>query len=182
MKKTRNPPIAYTLAPGQSPEQYKALETKWYSKIRAKGFSDIEWLDKRGFPSRFSRDYSLTRLRQVYNEPTLEYFRRASIFLHDFTWGNKDLRGLSPTMGRYIWAHYCAGYTLREITKVLNGTKTSLIKGPIPSVRTVGGTKQRPPTLFWVHYTLKHKLFPTFLEWCEGPGAENIGTDWDMGD
>lgn len=180
MKKTRNQPIAYTLAPDQSLAQYKALETKWYSKIRAKGFSDIEWLDKRGFPSRFSRDYSLTRLRQVYDESTLEHFRRASIFLHDYSWAAGSLGDMNPILGRFIWAHYCAGYTLRETVRALNGTGPSIIQGPRPLKRTVNGRKKRPPTLFWVHLKLTTVLIPTFIKWCEGPGAESIGTDWDL--
>lgn len=173
----KNQPKAYILEPGQSLKQYKALENKWYSKIRAKSFQDIEFLDARGFSSPFTRDYSLARLRQEYNPASEEYFRRARIFLHEFVWDAKALQGLNSNMARFIWAHYAEGFTLRDIVKALNGTGESLVKGRRPSKRTEKGAAQRPPTLFWVHLKLTNVLLPAFDAWCKA-NPDKLGVDW----
>ena len=171
---------AYVLAPGQTLKQYKALESKWYKKIQADDFQDIEHLDYRGYSSRFSRDYGLTKLRYAFNEPQLEFYRRAGIFLNDFKWLASSLRGLNPSMCKFIWVHHAAGWSLREIVKALDGRDKPLIKGPLPRKRLANGPKCRPPSLFWVHMALHKALLPAFEAWCKGEGASNIGVDWDF--
>lgn len=179
LKSRKNLPKAYILAPGQSLKQYKRLEQEWYGKIRAKDFQDIEFLDARGFSSPFTRDYSLTRLRQEYDEASLEHFRRASIFLHEFAWQAKDLQGLNSNMARFIWAHYAEGFTLRDIVKALNGTGESLIKGRKPRIRTEKGAPQQAPSLFWVHFKVKNVLMPAFEAWCAA-NPDKLEVEWDL--
>lgn len=179
LKSRKNLPKAYILAPGQSLKQYKALEQKWYGKIRANDFQDIEFLDARGFSSPFTRDYSLARLREEYNPAAEEYFRRTSIFLHEFQWVKGNIKDLNPHMARFIWAHYAAGFTLREIVKALNGTGETLIKGRRPTKRFINSVAAKPPSLFWVHLKLTTVLIPTFEAWVK-TNPDKLEVEWDV--
>ncbi len=169
----------FILQPGQSKEQYNALKAKWDAKLRANGFRDIETVNEAGQTSFYLQDSTLNRIAASYSPETEEYYRRAGLFLHHYDWTLIADR-INPPMGRFIWAHFAHGYSLRE-TAAQFIPRRSLIGKPgntkrkpkqslnlkfVPTIRRLNGPKQGPPSVFWLHGALTNVLKPAFNDWC----------------
>jgi hypothetical protein len=102
-----------------SSKQFKALQDKWYKKLKDSGFEDIEqdehYLKRSStnfLSSNFNYDSSHT-VQDIVNKIELktEYFRLARHFLNDHKFKNKNQK--------YIWAQHSEGVSHRTITEDL---------------------------------------------------------------
>jgi hypothetical protein len=180
MSKSSTKHFNIVLEPNQSAADYRKLKKKWDEKLASSGFKDIEYVDSQGHASRYSRDYCLYRLGENFSEDKLEYYRRAGIFLQEFNF--KTLRSqVNPRLAKFIWAHYAAGYTMRDIEKVLKLKQPSLLKGRVPRKRTVKGPQMPPASLFFIFKTINRVLYPAFQSWCEKEKHGLLASDFHFG-
>jgi hypothetical protein len=164
MSRNATKPHNFILEPDQSRAEYNRLRKQWDAKLEQTGFKDIEQMDSHGHVSCYSRDYSLARLGNNYSEDKAEYYRRAGIFLQEYNF-NLLRKQVNPIMARFIWAHYAAGYTMRDIESVLKRRSKALLPGPLPRKRTIKGPQMAPASLFFIFKTINKVLYPAFQAW-----------------
>lgn len=91
-------------------KKFKALEKKWYSKLKNDGFSDIERNDKRNL-----KTDPLENIFHFYDEAAFErkeeYYRLAGQFLHEHKF--------KSAADRLVWDLHSQGMSIRNIIKRL---------------------------------------------------------------
>jgi len=83
------------------------LRREWYGKLKAAGFEDIETGDEHN--GLLKTDKRFQEGHESADEAQAEYYRLASVFLHEHRWQlSRDQR---------IWAAHAEGVPMREIAK-----------------------------------------------------------------
>lgn len=96
--------------------EFKALQRKWYEKIKKKGFQDIEEEKKVGY-------YQTTGFRHGSLDPDRmearrEYFTRAGQFLHSRKWDSRD--------EKRIWELHAKGDSIRAIASAIGHSRSDV--------------------------------------------------------
>lgn len=98
------------------PKQYRTksfqdLQAKWYKKLEAEGFEELEWSQPGGQNSHFLKK-PLSRIANTYNESTVEHYRRCGIHFNGVNWRGRLL-------DKYIFQCYTEGVSYRGIIKLI---------------------------------------------------------------
>jgi hypothetical protein len=94
---------------------YKQLKKKWYSKLAASGFKDIE--DENGMLKEWSSSKKGSSSK-LYKESKAEYYRLASQYLWD--------KQFSCLEDKIIWSYHCSGMSLVDVAKTVRKSKGSV--------------------------------------------------------
>lgn len=98
-------------------KELKALQIKWYDKLKKSGFTDIEAHDENpGKPDGNLKDWH-SQMFQSSNTPVLfqqreRYYQLAGQFLHEWTF--------SDAKEKVVWQCHSNGMSTREISRQLN--------------------------------------------------------------
>lgn len=104
----------------------KQLQLKWYGKIKAKGFKDIEdnegrlksWSGYKLSDNRTNPSVNNNYSSKLWKESQAEYYRLAGHFLHDMEF--------KSVTHRKVWELHASGLTMREIGKLLKIPKSTV--------------------------------------------------------
>lgn len=101
-------------------KEFKALQTKWYEKLKKKGFEDIETDEDnlKVWHSFFFTDRRENRYTKGSWDSKEEYYRLAGQFLHEHEF--------IDATDRFIWEHHAAGKNNREILDLLKSRRTKV--------------------------------------------------------
>lgn len=125
-------------------KEFIELQNKWYDKLTATGFSDLEWLDKNtglGQNSPFLRG-STTKFKHL---DTSELKKRAEYFTAALDFSRQH--NFKTLLHKYTWELYCEGVSYRKM---------------IPMFRRRGF--KFVPSIFWISTEL-NKLKKHFQLW-----------------
>ncbi len=105
-------------------KEFKALQKKWYGKLKAEEFNDIEQADgnlKTWASSAFSHNFNETLF-----EAKETYYRLARQFLHSHPFQDKK--------EHLIWSLHSEGVSVRNIVKALKTKRFKAHKDGVHSV------------------------------------------------
>lgn len=89
----------------------KALQTKWYSKLKSEGFKDIE--DKnQEYLKEWHSSYFDIRYDPLSFDHTTEYYRRCGHFLFEHKFKTEK--------EKTIWQYHAQGKSISEVAKLMS--------------------------------------------------------------
>lgn len=100
-------------------QDLKRLKDKWYKKLEATGFEDIEDVNSpREMLKRWDSTWFFNNCDELQFKTRHRYFIMATHFLnsHDF----------ESRFERRIWSLHCEGFSCREIASVVDSSKTTV--------------------------------------------------------
>ena len=89
---------------------FKALQDKWYKKLKKSGFDDIECSKPDRQDSRFLKFHS-GLVNITYKPEIEEYFRKCRIHLENFKWGKR-------AVDKQLFTWYAEGVSYRSMMKL----------------------------------------------------------------
>lgn len=93
-------------------KQFKALQNKWYRKLKKEGFEDVEDTNS---PNEFLKKWHTYDFKTKYQkgnaESITDYYRLASQFLHDYSF--------ETGTEKKVWELHAGGHSIRKIEKLL---------------------------------------------------------------
>jgi hypothetical protein len=165
----------FILEPGQTLSEFVKLKKQWDSKLKASGFSDIEFVTRDGQASPFFNGYSSQTLANQYDWSKEEYYRRAGLFLHHANW--KELYpSIERHINKYIWTLWCDGKSFSELSQILEARRKRLEKKRFNANKLYKTKKKRKVRLqkarhlpdstsvFWIHTRFK-QIEAEFFKW-----------------
>lgn len=107
----------------KKPSNFKELQKLWYSKLKQKGFEDIERNEYhlKDPSSKFARTTgrSESSLTSIARDAKRDYYLMATDFLNTHTFETK--------LDENIWAYHTEGISCRDIAKLLNKVRKKKI-------------------------------------------------------
>lgn len=145
--------------------EFAKLQKHWYTKLKAEGFKDLEWVDSKtgfGHDAPFRGSKSLSYLRSKYSPGTEEHYRRCRVFLAHYKFTRKE-RQL-----KYIMNWHTEGLSLRDMLVEMEHQSQSWDNPPFKKVYSV----------YWVHCRLQEILdFVDFWHYLDEHGLDNPAND-----
>lgn len=150
-----------TRQPTAQEAEFAKLQQHWYSKLKAEGFKDLEWVDNKtgfGHDAPFMGSKSISYLRSKYSRGAEEHFRRCRIFLAHYQFARKERQM------KYILEWHTDGLSLRDIVAKMQETLNTWDNPPFKKVYSV----------YWVHCRLQEALdFIDFWHYLDEEGLDN---------
>lgn len=171
----------FILEPGQTLSEYNKLKKQWDNKLRASGFSDIEFVSRTGQVSSFFHGYSSQTLANQYDWSKEEYYRRCGLFLHHANW--KALFSFQDRhINKFIWELHTDGQSFAELSIALEKRaqawqhrrliEAKLYKKRYKRDKPVQKNRRGSDStsIFWVHTRFK-QIEEVFFQWIKDNAA-----------
>lgn len=111
-------------------KQLKALQTKWYAKLKRDGFEDIEQTsDDKGYLKQYDNSYYMARYTPLEFGNKQEYYIKAQHFLVEHAFETEQ--------EKQIWKLHSEGFSLREIAKIIKKFKKDKVAAILTRLKEV---------------------------------------------